>query len=408
MIEIRDYVAETDREHVFRTFKDCGWMSGDKAAERTDIWLATGARVATVDGVPESLATTTPGRMRYLDGELPISAVCAVVTSRRARRQGLAGRVTAQAIADDAEAGAVASVLGIFDQGFYDRLGFGTGIYERSVVIDPATLIPEPPKRMPVRLTVDDYERAHANRLARRRLHGGCVYDDVVNTRGLMLHGDDPVGLGFEDESGELTHHLWLQTKGEHGPDRLVWMAWSTREQLFDLLGLLRGMSDQVAGVRVRDPAGIQLQDLQRRPFRSWVLRSKGEMAEDPISVAWWQIRICDLPKAIAAVRLSGESVRFGLELHDPIARALADRDGWRGVGGGWTVELGPCSSARPGIEAGLPVLRTTVNSFSRLWLGVLPASSLAITDRFEAPAELIEAIDRVLRLPRPQLDWPI
>lgn len=408
MIEIRDYRADDDRDAVHRTFKDCGWMEGDKAAERTDLWLKTGARVATVDGEPESAAVTKAGRMGYLGVDLALSGVAAVVTSRRARRQGLASRVTARAIAEDAEAGAVVSVLGVFDQGFYDLLGYGTGTYERWTSIDPATLIPDPPKRMPVRLGFEDFEQVHAGRLARRRLHGGCVFHEQAVTHGHMLHASHPVGLGYRDEAGALTHHLWLDPKGEHGPDRLVWMAWRTPAQLFELLGLLKGMSDQVAAVRMADPAGVQLQDLLRRPFRSWLVRRKGDLDEDTMSMAWWQVRICDLPRAIGAMRLPGEPLRFGLELEDPIVSALGDREGWRGVGGRWTVQLGPESSAVEGLEPGLPVLRATVNAFSRLWLGVMPASSLAITDRFEGPEGLIEAIDRLVRLPRPELDWPI
>ncbi len=406
MIEIRDYVAEQDRDAVHRVFRECGWMQDDENGASTDVWLSGHSLVAAVEGVPESLAITKPGRMRYLDRDLPLSAVSAVVTSRRARRQGLAGRVTATAIAEDAEAGAVVSLLGIFDQGFYDRLGFGTGTYERLATLDPSTLLPDPPARMPVRLGVEDFERVHASRLARRRWHGGCVYDDISVTRGHMKHGKAAMGFGFEDEAGELTHHVWLQPKGENGPDRLVWMAWQTRQQLWELMGLLKGMSDQVIGLRMRDPAGVQLQDLQRRPFRSWLARRKGEMDDDPIHVAWWQLRICDLPAAVAAMR-TVEQLRFGLELEDPIERYLPDRE-WRGVGGSWTVELGSESKASRGIEPGLPVLRTTVNAFSRLWLGVRPASSLAISDRFDGPTELIEELDRALRLPVPDPDWPI
>ena len=408
MIEIRDYAPEADREHAQRVFKDCGWMSGETGAQRTDIWLERGTRVATVDGVTEALAVTKPGRMRYLDVELPLAGVSVVVTSRRARRQGLASRVTAHAIAEDADAGAAVSLLGAFDQGFYDRLGFGTGVYERWNTIDPASLKVEPPRRMPVRLGYDDYERVHACRLTRRMAHGGCVYDDVAVTRGHMLHASHPVGLGFEDEAGELTHHLWMDPKGESGPDRVVWLAWRTPAQLFELLGLLKGLSDQLTAIRLHDPPGVQLQDLINRPFRSWKLRRKGDMDSDTLSMAWWQVRILDLPAAIAGVRLPGQLMRFGLQLEDPIEGVLGERQGWRGVGGGWTVQLGPRSAASRGLEGGLSVLRASVGAFSRLWLGVLPASSLAITDQLEGPPELIEQLDRVLRLPRPELDWPV
>ncbi|MCD4827982.1 MAG: hypothetical protein K8R90_00945 [Candidatus Cloacimonetes bacterium] len=40
--------------------------------------------------------------------------------------------------------------------------------------------------------------------------------------------------------------------------------------------------------------------------------------------------------------------------------------------------------------------------------LGVRPATGLAITDELEAPRELLAALDQLLRLPQPHLDWMI
>jgi hypothetical protein len=67
---------------------------------------------------------------------------------------------------------------------------------------------------------------------------------------------------------------------------------------------------------------------------------------------------------------------------------------------------LGEYSSARRGTEAGLPTLRATVNAFTRLWLGVRPASGLAVTDQLDGPADLLARLDRLLRLPVPCPDW--
>ena len=47
-----------------------------------------------------------------------------------------------------------------------------------------------------------------------------------------------------------------------------------------------------------------------------------------------------------------------------------------------------------------------SVNAFTRLWLGVLPAAGLRITDKLQAEPELIARIDDVLRLPKPHPDW--
>ncbi len=75
-------------------------------------------------------------------------------------------------------------------------------------------------------------------------------------------------------------------------------------------------------------------------------------------------------------------------------------------MAGDYVVTLGPASGAAPGTDAALPTLDATVNAFTRLWLGVRPASGLSITDDLAAPPELIEALDDVLRLPEPHPDW--
>ena len=81
-----------------------------------------------------------------------------------------------QGDADAAADGAIVSALGMFEQGFYDRLGFGTGGYEHLVALDPSQLrFPRPGRsRVPRRITTDDWEAVHANRRNRFRGHGAC------------------------------------------------------------------------------------------------------------------------------------------------------------------------------------------------------------------------------------------
>jgi hypothetical protein len=40
------------------------------------------------------------------------------------------------------------------------------------------------------------------------------------------------------------------------------------------------------------------------------------------------------------------------------------------------------------------------------LWLGVLPATSLAVSDSLKGPASLLADLDRLIQLPRPSFDW--
>jgi len=68
-----------------------------------------------------------PGSLRYLEQDLPFCAVCGVTTGYAGQKQGLAGKLTAELIALDVAEGALVAGLCMFEQGYYDRLGFGTG-----------------------------------------------------------------------------------------------------------------------------------------------------------------------------------------------------------------------------------------------------------------------------------------
>ena len=125
-------------------------------------------------------------------------------------------------------------------------------------------------------------------------------------------------------------------------------------------------------------------------------------------AAAWWQARICDVEAAVAAVSVPGRPVRFVAELSDPVEALLPEGSAWRGCGGVYTISLGESSSATRGAADGLPVLRATINDFSRLWLGAANAAGLAMAGRIEAPRHLVDELHRLMRLPKPMLDWDL
>ncbi len=206
----------------------------------------------------------------------------------------------------------------------------------------------------------------------------------------------------------KLSHHIFCGAREdvEDGPYRVRWLAWTTPGQLLELLGLLRNLGDQVNLVRLREPAGIQLQDLMDKPFQRFRISQSSKFEARTRAVAYWQMRICDVAKCLAGTHLSHGDVRFNLRLTDPIETRLPDDASWRGVAGEYVVTLGPSSGATPGADTTLPTLTATVNAFTRLWIGVRPAYGLAITDDLEGPPELLEALDDVLRMPSPHPDW--
>ena len=117
------------------------------------------------------------------------------------------------------------------------------------------------------------------------------------------------------------------------------------------------------------------------------------------------QVRICDVAGCLEKTHLVDE-IRFNLALTDPIAEFLPEDVPWRGTTGEYVITLGPSSGAEAGTDSALPTLTASVGAFSRLWLGVLPATSLAVTDDLSAPPDLLEALDHVLQLPKPSFSW--
>lgn len=415
-METKRYDSETDRDGVLRIFREIGWSKGTEEAGKRWAEFAEKGRthLAVVNGQPECLAVNLDGTFRHMNVEMPLSVVGAVATSHVARRQHLASGLTALAVATDAiEEGAILSILGIFDQGFYDRLGYGTGSYMNFMRIDPEHLKVSRDPRPPIRLTADDAERVHANRLVRVRKHGAVSLTDPVSTWHDMDGATNGFGLGYEDpKTGEITHHIWCGANNMNGgPYNVHWHAFRNREEFLELMAVLSGLGDQVQMFTMPEPPGVQMQDLLRRPFRRNQLAQKTDVETRNSAIAWWQIRMNDVPACIGRTRLPNtEPVSFNLTLTDPISDHLDDeiREKWSGVAGNYAVSLGPKSECQAGGHAlGLPVMKTSVNTFTRMWAGVRSPTGLSYTcEDLEAPADLLAKLDRALNLPSPEVDW--
>ncbi len=407
-VELRDYDSGRDREACYRIWRECGWLEPGKEAN-VDLWFdASRGHVATIDGEAECLVLTSPGTIRYLNQDLSFSGVTGVTTSRIARKQGLAARLLARALAADAAEGLLVAGLGMFEQGFYNQVGFGTGPYEIHYAFDPAHVQVAVRPRIPCRFGLDDWEALHQARLNRRRPHGAINLTHPQLTRTDMAESTNGFGLGYRDAAtGEVTHFLWFSPKEvEQGPYKIKWSAWRTREEFLELMALLRTLGDQVHLVAIDEPAEIQLQDLVRQPLKHRRVTKRSDFEGTLFTAAWYQYRILDLPGCLEKTRLTGPTLRFNLRLTDPVEQYLEPASLWRGVGGSYTVTLGPESSARPGETEGLPALTATVNAFTRLWLGVRPARGLAITDDLDGPPELLQQMEDTLRLHVPRQDW--
>jgi predicted acetyltransferase len=407
---IRAY-KPSDLDQCLRIFKEVGWMDGKDHDK--DIFAAyisdADSLVAELNGEVEVFVVTRSGNILYQNVELPLSCVTGVVTSRVARQQGLASSVTARAIAGSAVKGAAVSMLGMFDQGYYEKFGYGSTVYHRASTFDPSNLRVPRLTRPPVRLSNDNAEEMHDCRCRRKRYHGGCNLDGAGETAATTIWQEDErnaFGLGYKDDDGKLTHFLWIKPKAEHGPYSVWFSAWETHEQLLELLSVLKSLSDQVHGVRMSDPPRLQMQDFLNRPLATHRARRGGDFDSAVLSQVWLQSRILDVPACIGAMKLLGEPVSFNLELSDPVGSYLEDDSEWSGVGGNWIICLGEESSAKEGCDDSLPTASATVNDLSRLWLGSASAENVALTGNFQAEQDLIARIDAIVQLPLPVADW--
>lgn len=396
MSDYRPLTWPDDFDTIERLWGEGGWLDECQNARLgMERWVegCTGF-AGLLDGEAEAIGVGRAGSFRYEDRELPLNLVASINVSRIARGRGLGGGVTRRVMQAGAAEGAAVSLLGIFDQGYYDKLGFGTGSYQRFVTVDPRLLNVPVPERVPVRLGLDDISRIHESRLRRHKTHGSATLPQEGATASEILW-ELGFGIGFEDRSGQLTHHFWCVPKGEHGPYRIMWMVWEEPSQYLDLLGVIATWRDQVMGVRMPEFGSIPLQDLMKRPFRHRGMTKGGAYSQDPTSFAWWQARILDLPAAMGAVSIAGEPIQFVLRLTDPLDL----------VSGDWTIVLGAESTAERG---GDPQIRASVGAFSRRWLGVASGAALAVSDDFSGDPALIAELDRRWRIPKPVIDWEL
>lgn len=405
-MKYRIYDPKKDKEAVHRIWEETGWIEG-KNYEPMDSQIENGRTiVADLNGEPECLVVSAFGDIKYQDEFLKLSMVGGVTTSFVARKQNLAKRLTATKIALDALDGGEVCGLGIFEQGFYNLLGFGNGAMEHFFRIAPTILKVKGKHRVPSRLTKEDWKKVHQSRVNRLRNHGSCVIP-FEYTKAEMFWSESGFGLGYFDKKGNLTHHFWATGKGkENGPLRIEWLAYQTKEQFWELISLLQSLGDQIHLISIDEPPNIQFQDLIENPFaiKNWTHKAIYENRFTTIS--YWQMRILNLEKCVAKTHFSGKSVKFNLCLNDPIGKFLDSDLAWKGISGDYVVEFGEESKAKKGTNKNLPTLKASVGAFTRLWLGILSASSLSFTDKFSANEKLIKDLDNLIKLPIPRPDW--
>ncbi len=409
-VTVRPYDPSRDLKAIARIWREIGWLGKDVSSKPLANFLrGTRSLVAEIDGAAECLTIASPGTFRYLSEDLPMAGITGVTTGYIARKQGLAGRLTAQLLAEEADGGALVATLGFFEQGYYDRIGFGSGPYVHMIGFDPALLCVTGRPRPPVRVGVKNWRDAHEAMCTRSIGHGGCVLSRPEGVRGEMAFVPGSFGLGYKDgPSGRLSHFFFGAKKAEYGPFHIRLMAWQTQEQLLELLLLLKTLGDQIRCVKMFEPQGLQLQDFLEYPFRQLELTKNSPYAYGVEAAAVWQARILDLPACLARTHLAvATPLCCNLQLADPIADFLATDSQWRGCQGEYILTLGAESQATPGHDPDLPTLRAAVGPFTRLWIGAKSATMLALQPGFSASAVLLQQLDHAFAtVPTPNFGW--
>ena len=250
--------------------------------------------------------------------------------------------------------------------------------------------------------------------LQRRLPHHGRVTLDAPDLMtaewGFIEH---PFALGYRD-GDRITHFVAGSLKEENGPLVIQFLSYETGEQLLELLRLLHELGDQVHSVEMMEPPHLQLHPLIDVPNRQRSRSRKSTHETGTRAATWWQLRVLDVPTVVAARHWIGPPLEFDVVVTDPVESMLTEQtltatDGpWTGSAGSYRIRVATDSTAErvADHEAGAgdrPLVRCSIGSFSRLWFGVQPATSLALTDEFDAPAALREELDAALLLPRPQ-----
>ena len=407
MALIRPYNEETDVQAIKDIWTEIGWLEASDDTDGVRWTFADGqGLVAEINGRPEVAVNGVSGSIQHMNTSVPLWGITSVTTSRVARRQNLASRMTAHSVSLGRDAGALVSILGVFDTGFYDRVGFGSGSYELNSTVDPASLRVAAPQREAKRLTVNDYAAIHAAIQNRMLAHGQARLEYPGELRAGLKWESYGAATGFETD-GELTHCFY--GKAANDKDQLVVhdMVYRDRSQLMELLGLLAGYADQYTSIRfIMDPTVIQLNDLLYRPVRHRRVTSTAEVPLRTDALPWWQLRLNNVCEAMSILHAT-DQIEFAMEVQDPIEDHLPENIGWRGESGTYRVKLGPSTVCERADGGSLPILRCSVNALSRWWFGIASANALAATSDFNGSPDLLDSLDRVLNLPQPHVNLP-
>lgn len=400
------YKKEQHSKDIFRIWLECGWLEDTKDHKKALEHFTSGSEAMVIehDGSAECLVVVSPGILRYGEKDLPLAAVSSVTVSRILRKQGAAPRLLASMLAQEIRKGAVVAGLGMFEQGFYNRLGFATMGYEHWYQFSPCHLKHYKKGGIPVRIGVEDWKEAYECHRDRMKGHGFVQINPPEVFRAEMIWSKNGFGLGYRKD-GKLSHYIWFAPEDvENGPYVVQWMSYNDWTEFMELMGIIKSLEEQLRSVRIKEPAFIQLQDFIEKPFLQRALTRKSKFEGRMEFIAYQQMRICRLKEAIEAVSYEGRPFAFNLSLSDPLADYLTDYTSL--CAGDFTVSIGRESTLAEGFRKDLPLIEGDIGAFTRLWAGVMPASTIGLTENLKIDKSLRRDLERAFYSPWFRSDW--
>lgn len=406
-MHIRKLELESDLDSMVRIWQEVGWISREEKEAVKTLFQAGDGYAADLEDKLEATLLSLPADMKYGEDLLALQALSGLVVSPRARRQGLAGRLMTQVLEEAVRSGQALSALVMFEQGFYDGLGFGLGGYRNIFTFDPDLLDVEMEAGIPERLTAGDWGPIHRALEERCRAHCGLniTSADFIKAEMEWDKGEG-YGLGFRDGEGKISHFVWLWRRGDaHGPLMVKFLAWQTQDQLLELLSLISSLGDQIHAVQMSEPHSLRLRDFITYPHKQERITAESKYSYKSRVEAPWQLKILDLERCVNALSLEGIELEFNLELDDPLLEHV-DSDSPAVITGDYSLKLGVQSDLKQGEVQGLPTLSASIDAFTRLWLGAASPLELSASSMFSAPPGLLEELEQAFRrLPEPNLE---
>lgn len=406
-MNIRRLQLKSDLERILMLWQEVGWISPDKKSALKLLFESGDGYGAEMDSELEATLLSLPADINYNNKLLSLQALSGLVVSPRARRRGIAGRLMTRALEEGVRSGQALSALVMFEQGFYDSLGFGLGGYKHIFTFDPDLLEVDADPEPPERLTAEDWQSVYQALQERKRANGGVNIKNPHFIKAEMeWDKNDDYGLGYRDEEGDISHFVWLWRKGDsHGPLQVKFLAYQTQEQLLELLAVIARLGDQVHAVRMDEPHSIKLRDFIVYPHKQARITAESKYSYASTVQAPWQLKILDLEKCVSAFDLAGIDLEFNLELHDPLAE-YADSESPAVISGEYSLKLGEESCLKSEPVKRLPTLTASINAFTRMYLGAATPTELKTSSLFSAPPELLQDLEETfVQLPEPQLE---